>query len=104
MHDPPLLPTLKGTTNIEGLICRSKDTKNDTCKGDCSIASTGNLRSLCMFCKSCMGSSEVSIFLLLSYIQRKYLSVKLRVEPVPEFLVLNKIHTRHHGKHYESME
>ena len=37
------------TTIIEGLICRNKNTKNDTCKGDCSIASAGNLRQVSLF-------------------------------------------------------
>ena len=46
-YDPPLRPTSKGTTNIERLICRNKDTKNDTCKGDCSIASVGYIRYVC---------------------------------------------------------
>ena len=37
------------TIIIEGLICRNKNTKNDTCKGDCSIASAGNLRQVSLF-------------------------------------------------------
>ena len=37
------------TIIIEGLICRNKNTKNDTCKGDCSIASVGNLRQASLF-------------------------------------------------------
>ena len=44
LYDPPLRPIFKGTTNIQGLICRNKDTKNDTRKRDCSIVSIGNLR------------------------------------------------------------